>query len=340
MSPFRLPKALVAASVFALLIFGFLSSSSLRRAEPDHGDVEYGNVKVEMTIQSALERLEPTTLRPAPSTALAHSSNPLPTPIATTTPIEPLQSPTASADALSPSDVVLLLKTGAATSWRRLPLHLLTTFANDRIPNFAIYSDASERLSSSVETIDIIANVSHIIQEVDPEAYHIYATQQEALRPHIYREQAGLPGDEIPAVSEDGNPVGWTLDRYKFLPMLAHARENWPDAKWVVYIEDDTYIFWQNIIRWLSRRSHQEVVYFGATSGPTIARFAQGGSGIAFSQALMTKLFASDNSAGLEVWGKHTAQSCCGDVVLGDVLRDHGIRVNLGEFGSLAFRPE
>ena len=336
MTLFRLPKALVAISVFALLVFSFLTSS-FSRTEADHRNYEDGNLQVEVTIQSAQEQ---STVHTAKSTALASSGIPLPTPIAAATTIQPSQSATPSADAISPSDVVLLLKTGSSNVWRRLPLHFLTTFANGRIPYYAIYSDARERLSSSIETIDIIANVSHLIQKVDSEAYQIYAAQNEALQPHLYRETTGLPGDGVFAVSDDGNPVGWTLDRYKFLPMLAHAHENWPDAQWVVYIEDDTYIFWQNMLHWLARQSHEEVAYFGATSGPTIARFAQGGSGIAFSQSLMTKVFAPGSNAGLEVWANYTAHSCCGDVILGDVLREHGIRVNRGEFGTLAFRPE
>lgn len=176
----------------------------------------------------------------------------------------------------SPSDVALLLKTGSSNVWRRLPLHLLTTFANARIPNYAIYSDAEERLAPGIGTIDTIANVSQLLRKHDANAYGIYQSQQDAIRPYIYREQSGLTGDTLPPESEGGNPKGWVLDRYKFLPMLAHAYGTWPLAKWYVYMEDDTYLFWHNILQWLTLESSSEAGYYGASSGPSNATFAQG----------------------------------------------------------------
>ena len=242
---------------------------------------------------------------------------------------------------VSPSEVVLLLKTGSNTLWRRVPLHLLTTFADGQVPNYVLYSDVDERLSSGVHAIDVLANVTDVIRQHSPLAYEIYQKQQAVNPSNNYYEQAGLPADAVSSkVGSDGNPDGWVLDRFKFLPMLTHAWEHWPHMKYYVYIEDDTYIFWPNLLRYLRTLSPTEFAYFGAFSGEGNATFAQGGSGIIFTHGLMETVFGSDSPPTLEQYGNFTSRACCGDTVLGKILRDYGIQVNRGTWGTLSFRPE
>ena len=339
MALLRMPRSFLVAGVFLLICFGLLTST-LRRTSDDSRNRDFANIGAELGTALAQTSQEA-------FTTLASSATVQPTSAAPTTSSTPqTQTPVASgsgadtSSAASPNDVALILKTGSNNVWRRLPLHILTTFANAKVPNYGIYSDATERLAHGVETIDAISNVTHLLQRLDPKAYGIYYDQKDAMRSYTYREQAGHTGDSIPSLSEDGNPDGWVLDRYKFLPMLAHAWRAWPDVKWYIYIEDDTYLFWDNILHWVAQHSHREAVYFGASSGPSNATFAQGGSGIVFSQAEMEKLFASDHEADLSIYGNRTANACCGDIILGEILKDNGIMVNRGEFGSLSFQPE
>ena len=244
-------------------------------------------------------------------------------------------------DGVSPSDVLLLLKTGSSTLWRRVPFHLLTTFASGQVPNYVLYSDVEEQLSQDVQAIDVLANVTDILRQYSPLGYEIYQKQQAVNPSNNYYEQAGLPGDAVSSkVGSDGNPDGWVLDRYKFLPMLSHAWKHWQDIKYYVYIEDDTYIFWPNLIRYLQTLSPSEVAYFGAFSGEGNATFAQGGSGIVFTQGLMKAVFGGDGVPTLEQYGSFTTSACCGDMVLGKILRDFGVQVNRGTWGTLSFRPE
>ena len=244
-------------------------------------------------------------------------------------------------DDVSPSDVLLLLKTGSSTLWRRVPFHLLTTFANGQVPNYVLYSDVDEQLSQGVQAIDVLANVTDTIRQYSPLAHEIYQKQQAVNPSNNYYEQAGLPGDAVSSkVGSDGNPDGWVLDRYKFLPMLSHAWEHWQDVKFYVYIEDDTYIFWSNLMRHLQTLSPSEVAYFGAFSGEGNATFAQGGSGIIFTHGLMKAVFEGDSVPTLEQYGNLTMNACCGDMVLGEILREYGVQVNRGTWGTLSFRPE
>ncbi|KAM0123860.1 hypothetical protein ACHAP3_010815 [Botrytis cinerea] len=233
------------------------------------------------------------------------------------------------------SDILLIIKTGASTAWRRMPMQLLTTLSS--LPNTVIYSDLQENLSHEIQTVDVLKNVSDTLQIHDTIAYAIYQDLHTNI--HAYREQAQLPGDE-PELPPGDKP-GWKLDRYKFLPMLEHAQRNFPGFKWTVYIEDDTFVFWTNLLRWLATLSaDDEPVYYGASAGESNATFAQGGSGIVFSRALMKSIFTGPKTPTLQEYAKFTASACCGDMVLGKVLRDHNVLVNRGEYGPVSFRPE
>lgn len=123
--------------------------------------------------------------------------------------------------------------------------------------------------------------------------------------------------------------------------MLAHAQENWPGLKWYIYIEDDTYIFMDNVLRYLSAlETDDEPSYYGAFSGEGNQTFAQGGSGLVFSKSLMQNIFSGPSVPTLEQYGNETSQACCGDTMLGKVLRDYGVYVNRGTYGTGSFRPE
>lgn len=236
---------------------------------------------------------------------------------------------------VSPSDILLIVKTGASTAWRRMPIQLITTLSN--LPNSVIYSDLQENLSHEIQTVDVLSNVSEILRIHDTTAYDIYQDLQNNI--HAYREQAQLPGDE-PELPP-GNKPGWILDRYKFLPMLEHARKTHPDAKWTVYIEDDTFVFWKNLLQWLATLSADDKPsYYGAYSGENNATFAQGGSGVVFSRSLMKSVFSGPDIPTLKQYANFTADACCGDMILGKVLRDYNVLVNQGNYGPISFRPE
>jgi hypothetical protein len=257
--------------------------------------------------------------------------------IPTPTSAAPEQSPKVP---VSPQDVLLIFKTGASTIWRRMPLHLITTLSMNQIPNSVIYSDLPEQLFSSISSIDVLSNVTNIIKQFDPAAYTSYLDQQSPTHINTYREHARLPGDEPPDATA-GNQPGWLLDKYKFLPMLAHAQRKWPDLKWYIYIEDDTFIFWNNILQYVSTlESDNEPSYYGFYSGDTNDTFAQGGSGLVFSRSLMRTIFGGDDVPDLKKYGNETSKACCGDVMLGKVLRDYGVHVNGGTYGTGSFRPE
>jgi hypothetical protein len=74
---------------------------------------------------------------------------------------------------LDPRDVVIVVKTGASSIWRRMPMHMSTTLGNKSLtPNVLYYSDAPDNINGH-PVIDALANVSasrksHLFSPISP----------------------------------------------------------------------------------------------------------------------------------------------------------------------------
>ena len=124
---------------------------------------------------------------------------------------------------------------------------------------------------------------------------------------------------------------GWRLDRYKFLPMVEQAKAANPTAEWFVFLETDTYFFWDNLFRLLDQFDPSSPLYFGLPSpgfwleGERRVWFGYGGSGFVLSRAAVEKLTARN----IGLYGEYLEPSlserymevvdrdCCGDWSLG-----------------------
>ncbi len=225
---------------------------------------------------------------------------------------------------LSPDDVLLIMRTGGTSLWKRLLIHLTTTLSKERInrDNIVIYSDLPEKIADFT-VIDALANVTKAT--MDRPDFDIYRSQPEYAVNNVYAEAAGLAGDDY------GPTGGWIIDKYKFLPIIQHAGANWPHAKWYVFMEDDAYLFLPNLLRHLSTLDWREPHYLGHYSAKSDVVFAHGGAGFALSRG------AWDNSFGrnmhmAEEFEEYTADHCCGDQVLGRALNEYGVK--FGENGG------
>lgn len=222
--------------------------------------------------------------------------------------------------ALTKDDVLLILKTGATVLWRRLPIHLSTTLSPDRVrPNgTVIYSDAEAKVSNYT-VIDILAQLPKSVK--DSPAFELYHAIRDWDDTNYYLEQTGLPGD---VDFHEGPPGGWRLDKYKFLPLMQHAGREWPQAKWYIYTEDDTYLFLPNILLYLSEYDHRQSHYIGGLGEKLGTTFAHGGSGFALSRGAWEKSFGRGGDL-VSKYQDFVDEACCGDYALGKVLNDYDV---------------
>ncbi|KAF2724224.1 glycosyltransferase family 31 protein [Polychaeton citri CBS 116435] len=209
---------------------------------------------------------------------------------------------------LGADNVMVVMKTGATEIYEKLPIHLSTIL--QCVKHYMIFSDLQQSFGG-FEVHDALANVSSQIRN-SHEDFILYRKLQQFQSEG--QDTALLKGQQ-----------GWSLDKWKFLPMMHQAYENaGPDVNWFVYMEADTSMSWTNLLQWLTTLNPSEPLYLGAqnTIGNTV--FAHGGSGFVISREAATRLAHARSTIGHQEydrqWEMATLHSCCGDQIVADAL--------------------
>lgn len=185
--------------------------------------------------------------------------------------------------------LLLTFKTGSAVIYDRTPIqvqHLLDSQSNtwqadgwnEYIPNQLFYSDAEEWIGKAYFR-DALANVSSEMKTFEGfQEYHRIHELRVSQYPRppslsmltcsITFQQANNQDPSHPVVAGTASS-GWQLDKFKFLPLHGDAYRRFPDIKYVVSIEDDTFLFWNQLVKWLKikdkeGRGADEVKLWGA----------------------------------------------------------------------------
>ncbi|KAH7063053.1 hypothetical protein B0J12DRAFT_562235 [Macrophomina phaseolina] len=212
-----------------------------------------------------------------------------------------------------PNDVLFMFKTSASTMWERTPMHLATTFANKTLtPDVVIYSDLDASIGG-YRAIDVLANVSTALKSHPDFEYY-----------HQLKRPAGERGLQVDG-EDVHNPTlagSWRIDKYKFLPLVQHAALNFPEKKWYVFLEDDSFIFIEPFMAWLAQSyDWREPTLAGSPASSS----AHGGSIFALSQGAVRKSFLADPQLA-EKWEEYSIQQGSGAQVLSHVLATKGIK--------------
>lgn len=223
--------------------------------------------------------------------------------------------------------IFLMLKTGYTVQWDRIPMHLLTTLT--KFPNFGIYSDAASSIAG-YEIMDILADLPESILS-NPQL-DLYTQQKKQRRNHTPNLSGSLNGGTNSLV----NSQAWIMDKFKNLPILKHAWENSPDQDWYIMIDDDTFVFADNLGRWLSTLDPNKPYYLGSAVAGLNHIFAHGGSGIVLSRGLMKMAFQNPKTdAWMTEYAERALKECCGDFVLAAFLKEKlNIDLNLSVSGK------
>ncbi|KAL2785257.1 hypothetical protein BJX66DRAFT_347719 [Aspergillus keveii] len=168
---------------------------------------------------------------------------------------------------------------------------------------------------------DVLSSISAEMQGSGPE-FEFYR--------EVHRNKYRIP-EFIEKNSDEGNASlferkAWDLDKWKFLPSVQKAFDTKPDAKWFVFIEDDTFLVWSNLLSWLARLDWRETYFLGLPVTMEDQLFAYGGSGWVLSQAAIHGL--TEHMAPLkEHYEDLTDRSAYGDLVLGHVAEQAGLQL-------------
>lgn len=222
-------------------------------------------------------------------------------------------------------DVLVILKTGSTELQDKLPVHISTTLRC--YPHYVIFSDYQETYLG--ETIlDALESVDPNVKATHPD-FELYRRLQEggraALKPS---ERSGPVSRDQGASGKPSNP-GWKLDKWKFMPMVNRTFHDYPDKKWYLFAETDTYILWQTLLNYLAVLDYTRPYYIGAQTWIGDIVFAHGGTGYLVSRPALenvVNLFASHKKE----WEDYTAGHWAGDCVLGKALADSGAPLMFG----------
>lgn len=206
-------------------------------------------------------------------------------------------------------DVVVVLKTSAAEIEDRLPVHFDTTLLC--YPNYMIFSDYSENYQG-YPVHDALATIDRGVQKSHPDF--------ELWRRLRKRGPDALEDEEI----WNSDETVKDLDKWKLLPILEQTFVKYPDQKWYVFLETNTFIFWSNLLLWFQKLDHTKPYYIGAQGRIGNSMFAKAGSGIVLSHRAMQsvlKLYQETTAA----WNAYTEEQSSGDVILAEALREAGV---------------
>lgn len=223
-----------------------------------------------------------------------------------------LRQPLVAEFAPNSDKIFLMIKTGSTVLWNRLPLHTLTTLT--KVPYYAIYSDMANSVGGH-EVIDILANVTTKTKKSND--FKLYNQLQKL------RNRNAMVDPKLTDLKG-----GWEMDKYKNIPMLAHALKVAPNTvDWFVFIDADTYLFVDNMINYLTTLNAKDKLYLGSIASFNNTNFAHGGSGVAISRA------ALEESIGKHPEWEHeleevTVNNCCGDAMVAEMLKKADIFVS------------
>lgn len=218
------------------------------------------------------------------------------------------------------NDTVMILKTGSTELKDKLPIHFQTTLRC--YPNYLIFSDHAEQYHGE-NIIDALEEVNASIK-AEHEDFALYRRLQRFGRASLGESELSGPAS-LPQDGKTGmltNP-GWKLDKWKFLPMIRRTLEEYPDKKWYVFVETDTYIFWSTLLAYLAVLEPSKPYYTGSQMQIGDVLFAHGGSGFAISRPTLEKAVAQYLEHKEEV-ENFTSNHWAGDCVLGKVIKDSG----------------
>ena len=219
------------------------------------------------------------------------------------------------------NETLVVLKTGATELQDRLPVHLETTLRC--YPNYLLFSD-HEGFYRGEHILDALKQVNPEIL-ANHEDFELYRRLRSGGRAALAAME--LSGSDSKAVQWVGNSEnqGWKLDKWKFRPMVNRTFYEYPDMKWYVFVEADTYILWASMLQYLSVLDYTKPHYTGSQMFIGNVLFAHGGSGFMVSQPAMRLVVEhyAGHKAEIEAF---TDGHWAGDCVLGKAFTDAGVR--------------
>ncbi|KAK4631359.1 hypothetical protein CLAFUW4_02430 [Fulvia fulva] len=203
-------------------------------------------------------------------------------------------------------ETVVVIETSAAELEERLPIHFSTTIPC--YPNYLIFSDWAAKYKN--HTIrDALSSVSPALRSTHPD-FDLWRRLRKG-------------GPDVLEDEEIWNSAMTTkdLDKWMILPIIRQTFERYPNQKWYVFLETDTFVHWSNLLAWLQELDPKDLHYIRASEDQS----SQSGSGVTLSHASM-ELLAKEIDAEHSTFETLTKAKSSGGAVLRMVLAGIGVK--------------
>lgn len=171
------------------------------------------------------------------------------------------------------NETVVALRTGSTEMADKLPVHFSTTLRC--YPNHLIFSD-HEEIYQNKSIVDALESVSADLLEDHPD-FELHRRLRRSGRDVLgSSELSGADNEAVKWTGKVDNP-GWKLDKWKFLPMITRTFHEYPDMKWYIFVEADSFIFWRSTLQYPSLLDHTKPHYSGSAMYIGDDLFAHGG---------------------------------------------------------------
>jgi len=218
-------------------------------------------------------------------------------------------------------DVAIVVKTGREVAHKRLEALRKTGWysVGRRVPNLIVVADVP------IPELGVI--------DIKRYAADVMVGSRRSFLP-----QANVSSTTIP--KKWFTSSGWRGDKDKNLPALHLLKTTFPNAKWYILLDDDTYLFLDNFARYTQLSSPATPVYTGKVffisncgefahngrshfGAGTHEVFAHGGAGIFINSVAMNTMFPNIQKC------IHKYSSCwAGDMQVGLCMHDAGVEVH------------
>lgn len=185
-----------------------------------------------------------------------------------------------------------------------------------------MHADSNQVFRDEV-ILDALESVNPLVKAEHPDFSLWRRLQENGGRSALQRSELSGPISKPEGGGGKSENPGWKLDKWKFLPMMNRTLYEYPDKKWFVFVETDTYVIWQILLQYLSNLDWTKQYYLSGQISIGDIEFAQGGNGFAASRPAMenlSQMFASNQ----DYWEDFVDNHWAGDCVLGKAFKDSG----------------
>ncbi|KAH9264082.1 hypothetical protein BASA83_012480 [Batrachochytrium salamandrivorans] len=205
------------------------------------------------------------------------------------------------------------------------PSKLMPDTRFDNIANLLLIGETSGVTVGRHAVVDVYTGLYKSVNQEDPLADLLSKANDKEPESNP-APQTGNTDSVVPNESS----LGWKADAHKNLPGFRELYSRFPSADWFVMLDDDTYMFFDNLQQLVGKLDPELPHYFGSATmflgcddvknwgeGPF---FAHGGSGIVLSRGAIKKLVSTLDTCIVRY------KSCwAGDIRTSLCLRDNNI---------------